>query len=381
MAANVLSARGHAVLVAEQKPSLARKFLMAGKTGLNLTKRQDFDAFLRAYSEGQEQLRPMLDAFGPEGVERWAEALGQEMYVGSTNRVFPRAWKASPLLRAWLARLSAQGVSLRTRWRWTGWQNGKAMFDNPDGSQGVVAQTTVLACGGGSWSRLGSDGLWTQTPELDGHCAAFQPSNIGLKVAWSEHMTEHFGKAIKAIRWTTSDGAQSRGEAILSVQGLEGGGIYPLIPHLRKGQALNMDLAPDLNVEKLSARLPKEPKGGLSRILRNTLRWPPEKIALFHECTKGMANSLDVPGLAETIKALPLRHQGPRPLDEAISTAGGLRFDALTPELALRDRPDVFACGEMLDWDAPTGGYLLTACLATGRWAGQHAAARLELNS
>lgn len=379
-AAEILSERGHEVLVADAKPSLARKFLMAGKTGLNLTKREDFDAFCAAYSEGGAALRPMLRAFGSAEAEAWAEALGQEMFAGSTGRVFPRTWKASPMLRAWLGRLSERGVRVRTNWGWQGWDDGAMLFDTPEGEQRLKAHVTVLALGGASWARLGSDGLWATTPQLAQHCAPFQPSNVGLRVQWTAHMQPHFGKPIKAVEWHVHAGgeviARSRGEAILSERGLEGGGIYPLIPALRRSRQLTVDLTPDVSTERLVARLPKHPKGE-TKMLRNVLRWPAEKIALFQEL-KPRSHLVAAGTYGSMIKSLSVQHQGPRPLDEAISTAGGLRFEALTDGLELRDRPGVFACGEMLDWDAPTGGYLLTACLATGRWAGAHAATRLE---
>lgn len=392
MAAEVLCAAGHGVLVAEQKPSLGRKFLMAGKSGLNLTTAEPVEACLARYDS--DWLAPMLRAFGPGDVQDWARGLGQPLFTGSTGRVFPEVMKASPLLRAWLARLEAQGAVLRRRWRFLGWEGGAARFETPDGPRLVTARVTILALGGGSWARLGSDGRWAVLPGLAAHAAPFAASNTGLRVAWSARMQRHFGAPLKAVRWSVraagdatagrpeaarSDGpeiAASRGEAVISERGLEGGGLYPLIPALRpEGRRLLVDLAPDLPQDRLAARLGTA-GGGVSRVLRNRLRWPPAKIALMHEFRPGPVPE-GADALAALIKALPVAHGGPRPLDEAISTAGGLRRAALSPDLELLDRPDVFACGEMLDWDAPTGGYLLTACLATGRWAGHSARRRL----
>jgi len=377
MAADVLSARGYSVLLAEHKPSLGRKFLMAGKSGLNLTKAEDAETFVTRYDS--DWMDPMLRAFGPKKVQTWAQDLGQPLFTGSTGRVFPQSMKASPLLRAWIARLRAQGTEIRTRWRFAGWDDRIAVFETPEGLQHVASAVTVLAMGGGSWRRLGSDGGWAELPELARYASAFLPSNTGLRVDWTDHMAPHFGKPLKAVRWSVHDGreerATSRGEAIISERGLEGGGLYPLIPVLRQCPTLIVDLAPDLTISRLTERLPKTPKGE-TRMLRNLLRWPAEKIAVFQEFKPrdGLRTSQEY---ARTIKAVRVRHAGPRPLDEAISTAGGLRRDALTEHLEFRDRRGVFACGEMLDWDAPTGGYLITACLASGRWAGLAAAAHL----
>ncbi|WP_425040432.1 TIGR03862 family flavoprotein [Primorskyibacter sp. S187A] len=380
MAADVLSAAGQSVLLVDQKPSFGRKFLMAGKSGLNVTKAEDLKVFLSRYDG--HWLTPMIKAFGPEEVQAWVRDLGQVVFTGTTGRVFPKAMKASPLLRAWLARLAAQGVATQTRWQFLGWDGPSAVFTTPEGQREIDAKVTIMALGGGSWARLGSDGAWAGIPELAPMTSPFLPSNTGLRMDWSEYMRPHFGKPIKAVRWSAvragEEVASSRGEAVLSERGLEGGGIYPLIPALRAPSHLVVDFAPDLTVERLAARLPANPKGGLKRILRNTLRWPPEKIALFNEMAKGLAIPLNGPRLAKVLKAMNLRHQGLRPLDEAISTAGGLHRDALDEGLMLKNRPGVFACGEMLDWDAPTGGYLITACLATGRWAGRHALKRLE---
>ena len=380
MAAEALADAGRRVLVLDQKPSPARKFLMAGKSGLNLTKDEPQEAFQSHYDS--DWLAPMLRAFGPEQVQDWARGLGQEVFTGSTGRVFPKVMKASPLLRNWLSRLADKGVELRTRHRWTGWDGDGFAFDTPGGALKLHPTVAVLACGGGSWARLGSDGAWTGWLEA----TPFLPSNTGLNINWSEHMTPHFGAPIKSVNWIAWNGsvrrpsvvAASRGEAILSERGLEGGGIYPLIPALRSGAQLALDLFPDIPADRLAARLPKDPKRGLSKILRNTLRLSPAKHALAMENIKSrdrfVVINLSPNGIAQFVKSVPIRFDGLRPIDEAISTAGGLRQSGLSETLMLKDRPGVFACGEMLDWDAPTGGYLITACLATGLYAGQQAA-------
>ncbi|WP_085807587.1 TIGR03862 family flavoprotein [Roseovarius albus] len=364
MAADVISAAGHSVLVAEAKPSPARKFLMAGKSGLNLTKAEGFETFLAAYGDRAGDLRPMLEGFGPGDVMAWAEDLGQDLFTGSTGRVFPKVMKASPLLRNWLARLREQGVEVRTRWRWRGWQGDALQFETPDGTVSATPDVTVLACGGASWARLGSDGAWAaHLPKAD--LSRFQPSNAALSVTWSDHMTPYFGAALKSVRWQAGD-LTSRGEAVISRRGLEGGGLYPLTPALREGATFCIDLSPDVSLDQLRKRISR-PRGktSLSNHLRKTLKFPPAKLALLMEFSKPLPD--DLPSV---IKALPVPYAGLRPMDEAISTAGGLRFNALNQHFMLSQRPGTFAAGEMLDWEAPTGGYLLTACLATGRWAG-----------
>ncbi len=373
MAAEELATAGHDVLVAEAKPSVARKFLMAGKSGLNLTKDEPFETLLRSYGGAADWLRPMIAEFDASGVQDWARRLGQELFTGSTGRVFPVEMKASPLLRAWLGRLEAIGVQIRTRWRWIGWDGDALLFDTVGGSQSIVPDVTVLALGGASWARLGSDGQWAQSlREWGVDLAPFAPANSALSVDWSHHMQPHFGAALKSVRWTAGK-LQSRGEAAISATGLEGGGLYSLTPELREGAPLFVDLVPDLDEGALQARLSsKKPKTTLSQWLKKSLHLPPQKVALFHEMVKG--SSLTQAKCVSVLKHLPLRHAGLRPMDEAISTAGGVKRSALDNGLMLTSMPGVFCAGEMLDWEAPTGGYLLTACLATGRWAGRSAA-------
>lgn len=374
MAADVLLSEGRRVLLAEAKPSLARKFLMAGKSGLNLTKDEPSGTFHSAYGGSEPSLRAALTDFGPGAVRNWAEGLGQPVFTGSSGRVFPRAMKASPLLRAWLRRLDGMGLELRTRWRWQGWDGAVALFETPEGTQRVTAGATVLALGGASWARLGSDGAWAPVLGAQGvGLAPFAPSNAGVLVDWSSHMTRHFGAPVKNALFRAGAMA-NRGEAVISVRGLEGGGIYPLTPALREGHGLTVDLLPDLSTGALAARLSARPRGkqSLTSWLRKTLKLPPATLALVQDCARPLPVAPEA--LGAVLKALPVPVAGLRPMDEAISTAGGVRFEALTPDLMLTARPGCFCAGEMLDWEAPTGGYLLTACLATGRQAGRAAA-------
>ncbi len=366
MAARELARAGLRVTVAEAKPSVGRKLLMAGKSGLNLTKAEPFADFLRAYGSKAEVLRPMLEAFGPDAVQDWARHHGQDVFTGSTGRVFPKAMKASPLLRNFLNELKALEVILHTGWRWTGWQDG-ALFDTPEGLQTLPADVTVLACGGASWARLGSDGAWVaHVPENT--VESFRPANVGFDVNWSPHMAKHCGQAVKDVELQAGN-LRSRGEFIISSNGLEGGGIYEVSAALREGAALTLDLLPHMDTERIRDRLKAAKRGdSVANRLRKALRLDPAKRALVMEFGR------EATDLAHSIKHLTVPLTGPRPMDEAISTGGGLRFEALDAGLMLRDRPGVFAAGEMLDWEAPTGGYLLTACFATGFWAGQHAA-------
>ncbi|MEM7490499.1 MAG: TIGR03862 family flavoprotein [Pseudomonadota bacterium] len=358
-AAEVASAAGARVEIFDRMPSPARKFLMAGKSGLNVTTAREGAAEIYAC----DPLRPMLDAFGPNDIRAWMDGLGQASFVGSTGRVFPVAMKASPLLRAWLGRLEARGVVLHRRARWVGFDGDDLVFED----RWVAADAVVLALGGASWRRLGSDGAWAAVPGLAEHVAPFAPSNVGFRVDWSANMRPHFGTAVKNIGLVV-DGVAHRGEIVLSAEGIEGGGLYPLTPALRAGAALALDLKPDLSLDEVRARLARGGKASLSNRLRKALRLTPAQVALVQEFGRPLPD--DVAGL---LKGLPVPLRGPRDMDQAISTAGGLRWDALDDGLMLRDRPGVFACGEMLDWEAPTGGYLLTACLATGRWAGRTA--------
>lgn len=373
MAASELAAAGARVVIAEAKPSIGRKLLMAGKSGLNLTKDEPAPTFLAAYGDAAGYLAPILAAFGPPEVRAWAEGLGQQMFTGTTGRVFPVAMKASPLLRAWAARLTGAGCAFRTRWRWTGGLGPEFDFATPEGSRRLTAGVAVLALGGASWARLGSDGAWAAILAAEGVALApFRPANMGFVVAWSPVMARHFGQPVKGVE-LSAGGLRSRGEFVLSARGVEGGGIYAVSAAVRDGADLRLDLLPDLGVEEASARLARGAGGdSVSNRLRKALRLSPVKIALAQEFGRPLPN--DPVALAAVLKRLPLRHAGPRPMDEAISTAGGVRWESLDARLALRAAPSVHVAGEMIDWEAPTGGYLLTACLATGRWAGRAAA-------
>ncbi|MEO1106965.1 MAG: TIGR03862 family flavoprotein [Pseudomonadota bacterium] len=377
MAAEQLAQAGHRVLVAEAKPSVARKFLMAGKSGLNLTKDEPFETLLQSYDEAADWLRPMLAEFDAQDVKNWAQELGQELFTGSTGRVFPSVMKASPLLRAWLARLSEIGVEIKTRWRWTGWQDDALSFDTPDGVQTVASDVTILAMGGASWARLGSDGAWAIDLVQRGvEVAPFAPANAGLLVDWSDHMSKHFGAPIKGVALRAGS-LRTRGEAVISARGLEGGGIYSICKAVREGAELTFDLMPDLSAEDVAQRLSRpRGKASLSNHIRKVLKLGPTRTALLTEFGRPLPSAPDA--LARLIKSLPVRHAGLRPIDEAISTAGGVSRDAVNDGLMLTNLPGVFCAGEMLDWEAPTGGYLLTACFATGRWAGRSAADWLQ---
>ncbi len=368
MAAEELARAGRKVLVCEAKPSPARKFLMAGKSGLNITKDEESDSFIAAY--GDAWLAPMIAGFGPAQVVIWARGLGQEVFTGSSDRVFPRSMKGSPLLRAWLARLAGMGVELRSRWRWAGFADQGFVFDTPEGRQVLQPAVTVLALGGASWARLGSDAAWLPwLAEKGVQIAPFRPANMGFAVEWSPHMAKHFGAAIKGAALHVG-GRVERGEFVISARGVEGGGIYAVSRDLREGGQLTLDLMPDVSGDEISARLSRmKPAETLVNKLRK-LGLPPAAVALVMEFGKGRPP-------VEAIKQLDLRLAGPRPIDEAISVAGGVMQAAVTEGLELRAIPGVFVCGEMLDWEAPTGGYLLTGAWATGRWAGMAAAAAL----
>jgi uncharacterized flavoprotein (TIGR03862 family) len=369
MAAETLAAAGQRVLLAEAKPTVGRKLLMAGKSGLNLTKAEPAAKFAAAFTRGADWVAPIIGGFGPEEVVAWAEGLGIVTFTGSSRRVFPTGMKASPLLRAWTRRLVERGVAIRTRWRWLGWDGAAARFATPEGARVIRAPATILALGGGSWARLGSDGGWTAVLAAEGVAIVpFAPSNVGFRVAWSPAMARHFGSPVKAVR-LSAGGRSVEAEFVVSAGGVEGGGIYALADLLRDGAALWLDLAPRQEAAALAARLAR-PRGRDSRSnhLRKALGLPVVKLALLRECAPAALE--DPTATAQALKALRLPLDGPRPLDEAISTAGGVAAAAVDEGLMLRARSGVYCAGEMLDWDAPTGGYLLTACLATG----QHAA-------
>ncbi|OCX65788.1 NAD(FAD)-utilizing dehydrogenase [Thioclava sp. SK-1] len=379
MAAQELAQAGYPPIVLEAKPTLARKFLMAGKSGLNLTKAEDPGKFQGAYP--QTWLHPLIAGFGPKQMQDFAADLEIETYVGSTGRVFPTGMKASPFLRAWTARLRNMQVDIRTRWRWTGLAaNGQWRFDTPDGAQFLTPTTCVLALGGASWPRLGSDGSWAQVlAERGVALSPFRPANMGFYIEWSEHMRPLMGQPVKGTALHTNLGIY-RGEYIISDKGLEGGGIYAISAQLRDGSPLWIDLCPDIALPDLTQRLAqKRAKTSLSNHLKRAVKFSPARLALLNEWGRPLPTDPDA--LALRIKHLPVPLGAPRPLTEAISTAGGIAHKAVSQDLELTALPGVFAAGEMLDWEAPTGGYLLTACFATGRHAGRAAAAYLATHS
>ncbi len=386
MAAEVLSANGVAVTVYDRMPSVGRKFLMAGRGGLNLTHSEAFATFLMRYGVAADTLRPMLEGFPPSALIAWAEGLGQKTFTGTSGRVFPKAMKASPLLRAWLARLREQGVQFRMRHEWRGCDNGALTFRDASGALvRVKPHATILALGGASWPKLGSDGGWTRLLEKKGVAIhTLLPANCGFTIAWSEPFRTRFAsQPLKNVLFRLARHTV-RGEAVITRYGIEGGAIYALSKALRETVARNglaeltLDLRPDLSESDIVTRL-KKPRGkdSLSNYLRKALRLSPPEINLLRE-VHGAAFVPDPETLAKHIKSVPLRLGSPPGIDRAISTAGGIAFQALDEHLMLRSLPGVFAAGEMLDWEAPTGGYLLQACFATGAAAANGALAWLK---
>lgn len=369
------------VTVLDAMPSLGRKFLMAGVGGMNITHSEPLPDFLARYGPHAASIAPWLADFGPQAIRDWIHGLGIETFVGSSGRVFPREMKAAPLLRAWLQRLRQRGVRFRVRQRWLGWDAAGALrVQGPDGETRMRPAAVLFALGGGSWPQLGSDAAWLAPFAAAGIAVTpLKPANCGFTVAWSEHLRTAFaGAAVKGVRASCAAMPEGRlGEFILSKDGLEGGVIYALAPPLRDallaGEAaeLYLDLLPQRSPAEVLAAL-RQPRGrdSLANHLRRRLALQGVKAALLYEGTTAKALH-DVAALAARIKHLPLALQAPRPLAEAISTAGGVRFAALNEDLMLQEKPGVFVAGEMLDWEAPTGGYLLTACLASGYRAGE----------
>ena len=371
-AAERLARAGAAVVVHEAMPSVARKFLMAGRGGLNLTHSEPPEAFTGRYGEASGTVAPWLERFSPTHLTGWAEGLGQPVFTGSSGRVFPRAMKASPLLRAWLGRLAELGVEVRTRSRWIGRRDGGWMFETPDGERVERPDAVVLALGGASWPRLGSDGAWRERLETEGvEVAPFRPSNVGFDVAWSPVFAERFaGQPLKPVALTFGD-ATVRGEAMVTRYGLEGGAVYALSAPLRDaverdGSAtLMVDLRPDLTIEALAGRLAKgRGKDSVSNWLRKAAGLSPVGVGLLREIPGDLPAGADK--LARRIKAVRVTLTGVQGLARAISSAGGVRLDAVDDRLMLKALPGVFVAGEMLDWEAPTGGYLLQASMASG---------------
>jgi uncharacterized flavoprotein (TIGR03862 family) len=383
IAAEVISARGVRVDVYDSMPSLGRKFLMAGKSGLNITHSEPFEKFVSRYGKRRAQVEPMLRTFGPDELRQWVHGLGIETFVGTSGRVFPLGMKASPLLRAWLKRLSDSGVTFHLRHKWTGEiaadPGGSRIvrFESPEGEKSVQANAVVLALGGGSWSRLGSDGAWVPWLEQAGaQVEPLKPSNCGFDVDWTSHFRQRFdGHPIKSVVLSFGSFRQ-QGEFIVTKEGVEGSLIYAASSLLRdeietRGSAIMMlDLAPDRSHEWLTERLSK-PRGSrtMASHLEKTVGIKGVKAGLLRE-SASKEDFKSTARLTQLIKNLPVPLLAPRPLDEAISSAGGVRFESLDKYLMLRSMPGVFCAGEMLDWEAPTGGYLLTACFASGYAAG-----------
>jgi hypothetical protein len=382
MAAEVLATAGQRVDVYDAMPSVGRKFLLAGVGGLNLTHGEPLDAFVSRYGSRAPVLAPLLREFGADALRAWAAELGIATFVGSSGRVFPTDMKAAPLLRAWLHRLRGQGVRLHMRHRWQGWdEDGGLRFDTPQGALSVQPQATVLALGGASWPRLGSDGAWWPWLQARGvELAPLQPSNCGFDVGWSEHFaTRHAGQPLKSVA-IACDGWRQVGECVVTAGGIEGSLVYAASAVLRDRIArdgaatFELDLLPHRSLEWVARELagPRGPRT-LSTHLKTRLHLSGVKAGLLWELVPKEVQA-QPERFATLIKALPIRTTAPRPIAEAISTAGGVRFEALDEGLMLRVLPGVFCAGEMLDWEAPTGGYLLTACFASGRAAGAGAA-------
>lgn len=383
MAAEVLAQDGAAVDLFDAMPSVGRKFLLAGRGGLNLTHSEPTPALLARFGARSEALRQAVTDFDGPAVREWAQGLGIETFVGTSGRVFPTDMKAAPLLRAWLHRLRASGVRVHTRHRWTGWtQSGALRFEAPSGEVTHAADATVLALGGASWSRLGSDGTWAPLLAQRGvEVAPFRPSNCGFDVArWSDHLRQRFaGQPLKTVAARVGDGPMQPGEFVVTDTGIEGSLVYAFSAQLRdriaaEGQAtLVVDLLPQHAPAQVLAETsrPRGPRS-LSTHLKSRLGIQGLKMALLHELLTPQELA-DPARLAQALKALPITVVRPRPIDEAISTAGGVAFEAMDANGMLRALPGTFCAGEMLDWEAPTGGYLLTASFATGRVAAQGA--------
>ena len=388
MAAEVLAASGAQVTVYEAMPSAGRKLLMAGRGGLNLTHSEPLPGFLARYGDAAPRLAPAIAAFPPDALRLWCESLGQPTFVGSSGRIFPRAFKASPLLRAWLRRLDA-GVRLALRHRWLGWNDGSELsFETPDGGCIVAAEATVLALGGASWPRLGSNGRWTSLLAARGIAITpLRPANCGFTVAWSQAFRERFaGTPLKNVT-LSFDGRDVKGEAVVTRDGIEGGAVYALSSPLREALArsrsvvLRIALRPDADKTRLRERL-SQPRGkqSFATYLRKAAGLTPVGLGLLHEAalsSQVALSTLSPSELAARINDIPITLIGTAAMERAISTAGGIALDEVDQNFMLRRLPGVFVAGEMLDWEAPTGGYLLQACFATGRAAASGAIAWL----
>ena len=389
MAAERLSSNGHVIHVYDRKPSLARKFLMAGRGGLNITHSEPLDLFLKRYGAAAEFLTPLIRQFTPEDLRAWCDGLGQETFVGSSGRVFPKAMKASPLLRAWIARLEGQGVQFHLNRTWTGWEAGGALsFSGPQGSvETIEPAATLLALGGASWPSLGSDGAWTEILK-DVPIAPLRPANCGFHAAWSDVFRDKCaGSPLKNIVLGCGDQSVA-GEVMIARNGIEGGAVYALSRTIREtidaqgACMVTIDLKPHQSVDALAAKFDRHPIGrqSFSSYMKKAAGLPPVAISLLREADRE-AGRLPPRELAALMKAVPVTLTAPFAIERAISSAGGIRLDALDSRMMLKNRAGVFVAGEMLDWDAPTGGYLLQACFATGTAAGRGIEAWLAENA
>lgn len=389
MAAQAAAAGGAQVDLFDAMPSVGRKFLLAGRGGMNITHAEGYQSFVTRYGRQSHRLRPALDQFGPQQVRDWVHGLGVDTFVGSSNRVFPTDMKAAPLLRAWLHRLRESGVQFHMRHSWTGWQDGQLAFDTPDGPRLLAFDAVILALGGGSWARLGSDGAWVPLLQAQGVAVApLAPANCGFDVDWSAHFSSrHAGEPLATVAITATDidglTIKRQGQFVITAGGVEGSLIYALSAALREQIARDgsttiwLDLVPDFSAERVFDEV-THPRGArsMSSHLQSRLGIKGVKSGLLRECVSA-ADFADPEKLARAIKLLPVILTRPRPIDEAISSAGGVSFEGIDGSM-LRAMPGVFVAGEMLDWEAPTGGYLLTACLAGGKAAGEQAVAWLE---
>lgn len=380
MCAEKLLDTGYEVHLYEAKPSVGRKFLIAGKGGMNLTHSEAFDCFVSRYGDRSENMRPILSVFGADQLRQWAKSLGFDTFVGSSGRVFPEDMKAAPLLRTWVKKLRTGGIKFHTNTRWKGWSDldgakKRALFSGPDGDESISFDAMVLAVGGGSWAKLGADGQWVPIlREKQVAVNPLKPSNCGFNIDWSELFSSSFaGHPVKNVAIKVAENSLRKGEFVISDYGVEGSLIYALSRFIRNeldGEAptttLYLDMLPDKSLEEVTQLL-VQPRGkkSLSSVLKNRLKIQGVKAALLKECTPKSVYS-DMTLLANALKQLPISVAGVRPIDEAISSAGGVSFNALNDHLMVEANPGIFCAGEMLDWEAPTGGYLFTGCFSTG---------------
>ncbi|RYD94038.1 MAG: TIGR03862 family flavoprotein [Sphingomonadales bacterium] len=384
-AAELLAQAGASVVIHDRMPNPARKFLLAGRGGLNLTHSEPLDDFLARYGEARTHLEPAINAFTPAHLRAWCEGLEIETFVGSSGRVFPKQMKASPLLRAWLTQLSALGVQLVTRSCWTGWADNALTFETPNGAKSETADAAVFALGGASWPRLGSDGSWTALfAQRGAHVTPLRASNSGFLTNWSDIFREKFaGQPIKSARFS-HNGVEAAGEAIVTRAGIEGGAIYALSSSLRDSIAtsgaasLTIDFSPNFTEGELARKLASAPAGTSTANRLRRANITPVAASLLRERVGGPALPASPADLAAIIKACTITLTGLASIERAISTAGGISWGSLNPDYSLKSDPLTFVAGEMLDWEAPTGGYLLQACFATGRAAANGVIARLS---